>query len=291
MAKIDLPDIDLPALRHRPPFVFHDRIVSLDAEAAAGIFHSGAESVHYCDGRSVDGVDLIESLAQVAGIQNRYYFPDLGQGYLVSVDDLELGASVPRPADLRLSVRLVESRGQYFEYHGDAEDAATGATVASGRFVTYRANPVPESAGRTESCDGWRLLHAGHVAEDRQRAETLREWDIKSDGAVVHRRYDPTETFFLGHFPDEPIVPGIIHVKEMVRACGHFLGSARLRDGVVDGGRIEKVRFNKPAGPGDLVEYKCTVIEGAESNVKFRCMAISDRRKLSTLNINVLKTN
>lgn len=280
-----------PELRHRPPFVFHEVIEDVGPESAVGTVRIGANSVHYCDAGFVDGIDLIEALAQVCGIHNRSLFPDLGQGYLMAADDVGIGAAVARPCVIRLSSTLIEQRGTTFVYNAKAVNVSDGAIVAAGHLTTFRSGEATLGRRHADSVDGWRLLNADHIAEDRKRAASLRDWERRSDGASVHRRYDPTETFFLGHFPDEPIVPGILHIKEMIRACGHYLGSSAMIDGVVERCTLEKARFNKPAVPGDDVEYKCTVTEESDVDVKFRCMSMSERRKLSTLNINVLKTN
>ncbi|MFW5878824.1 MAG: 3-hydroxyacyl-ACP dehydratase FabZ [Myxococcota bacterium] len=61
------------------------------------------------------------------------------------------------------------------------------------------------------------------------------------------------EEYFQGHFPDHPVVPGVILVEAMAQA-GALL--AHVMEGSVEGKLIylmglDKVRFRRPVVPGD----------------------------------------
>ncbi|HET6204189.1 MAG TPA: 3-hydroxyacyl-ACP dehydratase FabZ family protein [Planctomycetota bacterium] len=63
------------------------------------------------------------------------------------------------------------------------------------------------------------------------------------------RVFRPTEDFFRGHFPGDPLVPGVLLVECMAQAAGLAEadpGGARLA-------RIEGARFLRPVRPGDRV--------------------------------------
>ena len=42
-----------------------------------------------------------------------------------------------------------------------------------------------------------------------------------SDKIIIAERYiSPKETFFKGHFPDFPIIPGVLILEAMAQSCG-----------------------------------------------------------------------
>lgn len=72
---------------------------------------------------------------------------------------------------------------------------------------------------------------------------------------VAHARYTVTgEEFFLkGHFPDYPVVPGVILCEIMGQCCSllvkeQLVGRTPLYAG------LDKVRFKRQVRPGDTIE-------------------------------------
>ena len=80
------------------------------------------------------------------------------------------------------------------------------------------------------------------------------EIEIDSDG-VCHAKYrvKEDEYFCRGHFPGNPIVPGVIQCEIMAQSCALLVkdeiqGKTTLYTG------IDKVRFKNIVKPGDLCE-------------------------------------
>jgi 3-hydroxyacyl-[acyl-carrier-protein] dehydratase len=65
------------------------------------------------------------------------------------------------------------------------------------------------------------------------------------------------ELHFLGHFPSNPVMPGVLMIEGMAQTAGVLC----LRNLPSDGPRsmyfltIDKAKFRKPAVPGDTIEY------------------------------------
>jgi 3-hydroxyacyl-[acyl-carrier-protein] dehydratase len=69
------------------------------------------------------------------------------------------------------------------------------------------------------------------------------------------------EPHFVGHFPGNPVMPGVLLLEGMAQTCGVICGLAS------GDGRplkrvffltIDKAKFRKPVLPGDVVEYHMT---------------------------------
>ena len=72
---------------------------------------------------------------------------------------------------------------------------------------------------------------------------------------VAHAYYKVTgEEFFLkGHFPDNPIVPGVILCEIMAQSCCLLIGDL-LKGKTPFYAGIDNVRFKKQVRPGDIIE-------------------------------------
>lgn len=94
------------------------------------------------------------------------------------------------------------------------------------------------------------------------------EIDIDSDG-VAHARYRIREDEFFcrGHFPGNPLVPGVIQCEIMAQSCAmlvmdEIVGKTTLYSG------IDNVRFKNPVRPGDLCEITAR-LNGKRANMFF----------------------
>lgn len=66
------------------------------------------------------------------------------------------------------------------------------------------------------------------------------------------------EPHFLGHFPDNPVMPGVLLIEGMAQTAGVLCLSnmpPREKPRSVFFLTIDKAKFRKPAVPGDTLEY------------------------------------
>ena len=60
------------------------------------------------------------------------------------------------------------------------------------------------------------------------------------------------ESFFQGHFPQEPIMPGVLIIEALAQAGGILaMLASENRDKLAFFMTIDKAKFRKPVGPGD----------------------------------------
>ncbi|MBI5207220.1 MAG: 3-hydroxyacyl-ACP dehydratase FabZ, partial [Candidatus Firestonebacteria bacterium] len=81
--------------------------------------------------------------------------------------------------------------------------------------------------------------------------------DIKEDTIVGIKNVTVNEPFFIGHFPSQPIMPGVLMVEAMAQVGGILLlkeeqTSAKLLYFMA----IDQVKFRKPVIPGDQLVIK-----------------------------------
>ena len=98
---------------------------------------------------------------------------------------------------------------------------------------------------------------------------------IPGEQAVGIKNVTINEPFFQGHFPGQPVMPGVLLVEAMAQTAGVTVMTAqRPAEGtpppLVYFMTVDSARFRKPVVPGDRVELHVTK-ERARANVwKFR---------------------
>ena len=93
------------------------------------------------------------------------------------------------------------------------------------------------------------------------------------------------EPFFDGHFPNLPIMPGVLIVEAMAQAAG-ILGFKTLDKKPSDGSiymfvGADKMRFKKPVVPGDQLTLKAEIITSRSGVWKFDCRAEVDGKMVA----------
>ena len=101
------------------------------------------------------------------------------------------------------------------------------------------------------------------------RIESLKE----GEEIVGIKNVTINEPFFAGHFPGNPIMPGVLIIEAMAQVGGilAFHSSPKEWAGsLVYFMGIDKVRFRKPVVPGDQLRLKLTTIRQKQRVFKMR---------------------
>ena len=87
------------------------------------------------------------------------------------------------------------------------------------------------------------------------------------------------EQCFLGHFPGEPIFPGVLILEAMAQAAG-ILGFKTLgsSDQLYLYAGIDKARFKSPVVPGDRLDISVRLIKERRGIWKFEGIASVDNK-------------
>ena len=81
--------------------------------------------------------------------------------------------------------------------------------------------------------------------------------EVSETRIVGTRRYTEEDNFFKGHFPDYPVVPGVVLIESMAQCGG--AGAAQLGiigDKLFFMASVDKVKFRRPVRPGDEVRFE-----------------------------------
>ena len=72
------------------------------------------------------------------------------------------------------------------------------------------------------------------------------------------------EPHFTGHFPDKPIMPGVLIIEAMAQTASVMVmnsGGRSLDDSIVYFMSIDNAKFRKPVVPGDVLELHIEVLQ------------------------------
>ena len=97
---------------------------------------------------------------------------------------------------------------------------------------------------------------------------------IRGDDACIGiKNVTASDPFFQGHFPGNPVMPGVLLLEGMAQTAGAICGLAQGRSGPaarVFFLTIDKAKFRRPVIPGDVVEYHMSKISRRRTMWWFR---------------------
>jgi 3-hydroxyacyl-[acyl-carrier-protein] dehydratase len=97
------------------------------------------------------------------------------------------------------------------------------------------------------------------------------------------------EPHFIGHFPDQPIMPGVLIIEALAQATGILAFKSEVGQPVT--GQIymlvgvDKVRFKKTVEPGDQLKLYVEVMRIKRGIWKFNCRATVEEQLVTSAEI------
>ena len=102
------------------------------------------------------------------------------------------------------------------------------------------------------------------------------------------------EPHFEGHFPDFPIMPGVMIIEAMAQATGLLgfltMGIEPDSDTLYILASIDKVKFRKQVIPGDQLELRAELTKQKGKIWKFSTAALVDGKRAATAEITCVVT-
>ena len=98
-------------------------------------------------------------------------------------------------------------------------------------------------------------------------------------GNKIHAQWDikPQADFFRGHFPDKPVLPGVLIIESLAQAAG-ILGFMTMNKTPEEGSiyyfvGADNVRFRSPVVPPSILTLESKKIQDRRGIWKFDCKA------------------
>ena len=109
------------------------------------------------------------------------------------------------------------------------------------------------------------------------------------DSIVAYKNVTVNEHFFNGHFPDHPVMPGVLVIEAMAQAAG-ILGFKTMDKTPQDGSIYyfvgsDKLRFKRPGVPGDKLQLDAAIVSEKRGIWKFDCRASVDGKLVASATI------
>jgi 3-hydroxyacyl-[acyl-carrier-protein] dehydratase len=86
------------------------------------------------------------------------------------------------------------------------------------------------------------------------------------------------EPFFQGHFPNNPIMPGVLVVEAMAQVSGILAMYNGPKGSSVYFMSIDKAKFRKPVVPGDQLRFEVSVLQQRKNVWKFSGKTFVDNK-------------
>jgi 3-hydroxyacyl-[acyl-carrier-protein] dehydratase len=88
------------------------------------------------------------------------------------------------------------------------------------------------------------------------------------------------EPFFNGHFPEGPIMPGVLIIEALAQASGILIfktdNSMPAPDNWFFLGGVDNARFKRLVRPGDQLRLEIELLKSRRDLWKFKCTALVD---------------
>jgi beta-hydroxyacyl-ACP dehydratase FabZ len=104
--------------------------------------------------------------------------------------------------------------------------------------------------------------------------------DMEPDEKITAlKNVSMNEPFFQGHFPNAPVMPGVLILEAMAQAAGvlHIAGEPPEQHGAIMYFMgIDKAKFRKPVVPGDQLIFEVRVLRKRAKALKLSATAKVD---------------
>ena len=92
------------------------------------------------------------------------------------------------------------------------------------------------------------------------------------------------EPFFQGHFPNEPIMPGVLIIEALAQAAAllTFASDESVKDDLLFLAGIDKARIKQPVVPGDQLILEADLIKVRKTIGQFECRALVDGKVVAS---------
>lgn len=153
---------------------------------------------------------------------------------------------------------IVESMKMFNNIEAELEGTIAAVCVDNGQIVEFVSPWFASCPGK-----GGKLMNQEEIKKilpHRDHMLLIDEAELREGKAYGKKTIRGDEFFLQGHFPGNPVVPGVILCEILGQsACVLLSGEAEGITPFFTG--LDKVRFKNPVHPGDVFETECTLLK------------------------------
>lgn len=115
--------------------------------------------------------------------------------------------------------------------------------------------------------------------------------EVETDKKIVGlKNVTFNEPFFQGHFPGNPIMPGVLIIEAMAQIAGILAFYSGVEGDTIYFMSIEKAKFRKPVVPGDQLRLEIKVLQRRNNVWKFSGEAFVGDKVVSEVDFTAMVT-
>jgi 3-hydroxyacyl-[acyl-carrier-protein] dehydratase len=116
--------------------------------------------------------------------------------------------------------------------------------------------------------------------------------DIQPGKSIIGiKNVSINEHFFQGHFPGQPIMPGVLIIEAMAQVAGILAYRSGNEGNSVYFMSIEKAKFRRPVVPGDQIRLEIKLLQKRGSVWKVSGTALVDDKVVSEAELTAMLTD
>ena len=109
--------------------------------------------------------------------------------------------------------------------------------------------------------------------------------ELSDDKITAERKLQKEEFFFRGHYPQMPLMPGVLMCEAIFQTAGVFMRQKLLKETDISGKvpvltRLESAKFKRMAFPGDLLFLEAVFTQKIKDFYFFKGSAKKDTQTL-----------
>ena len=109
---------------------------------------------------------------------------------------------------------------------------------------------------------------------------------VPFESIVAVKNVTYNEPFFTGHFPNSPVMPGVLILEAMAQATGvlafHSFKTTSKSDAMYYLVGVDKARFKNPVGPGDQLILNAKLVRNIRGIYRFEATAYVEDQLVSS---------
>lgn len=102
------------------------------------------------------------------------------------------------------------------------------------------------------------------------------DFNEKEQSLVAMKNVTANEEFFNGHFPERPVMPGVLQIEAMAQASGvliKLLGGEKMKSTMAFFMGIKEAKFRRPVLPGDTLVIHTKILQKRFNTYSFKTTA------------------